>query len=77
LRNGELNNLYYFPNVTKIIKSRAQGGGVIRAQRVAGVGCKRNAYKLPIVYPERKRLLEKPKCKLKDNIKIDLNRNKL
>jgi hypothetical protein len=63
LHNEELHNLYSSPN--RIIKSR-------RAEHVARIGEKRNAYKILVGEPEGKRPLGRPRRRWVDNIKMDL-----
>jgi hypothetical protein len=42
------------------------------ARHVAGMGEKRNAYRILVGKPEGKRPLGRPRCRWVDNIKIDL-----
>jgi hypothetical protein len=63
----ELNDLYSSPNITRVIESR----GVIWAGHVASMGERRGAYKVLVGKPEGKRPLGRPRCRCKDNIKID------
>jgi hypothetical protein len=53
LHNEELRDLYSSPSIIRIIKSR----GMRRAGHVARMGEKRNAYRLLVGKPERKRPL--------------------
>jgi hypothetical protein len=67
LHNEELHNLYSSPSIIRIIKSRRSWAG-----HVARMGENTNAYRLLVGKPERKRLLERPRQKWVDNIKMDL-----
>jgi hypothetical protein len=64
LHNEELHNLYSSPNIIRTIKSRRM--------RWAGMGEKRNAYRIWVGKPEGRRLLGRPRCRWVDNIKMDL-----
>jgi hypothetical protein len=68
LHNEELRDLYSSPSVIRIIKSRRMRW----AGHVAGRGDKRNAYGLLVGKPNRKRPLGRPRCRLVDNIRMDL-----
>jgi hypothetical protein len=50
LHNEELRNLYYSPNIIRMIKSRRMR----RAGHVARMGEKRNAYRILMGKPEEK-----------------------
>jgi hypothetical protein len=67
LHKEELHNLYS-PNLIRMIKSRRMKW----AGHVAGMGEKRNAYRILVGKPEGKRPLRRPRRKWVDNIKIDL-----
>jgi len=67
LRNEELNDLYCSPNIDRVIKSRMGWAG-----HVARMGERRGVYGVLVGKPGGKRLLEKPKHRWEDNIKIDL-----
>jgi hypothetical protein len=54
-------------NIIRMIKSRT-----IRAGHVTRIGEKRNAYRILVGNPERKRPLERSRCRWMDYIKIDL-----
>jgi hypothetical protein len=68
LHNEELHNLYSFPSIIRIIKSRRMR----RAEHVARMGEKRNVYRLLVGKPEGKRPLGRPRRRWIDNIKMDL-----
>jgi hypothetical protein len=59
LHNEELRDLYSSPSIIKIIKSRRMRW----AGHVAGMGEKRNAYRLLVGKPEGKRPLGRPRRK--------------
>jgi hypothetical protein len=60
LHNGELHNLYSSPSIIKMVKSRMR-----LALHVAGMGKKKNAYRILMGNPEGKRPLGRPKTILK------------
>jgi hypothetical protein len=68
LHNEELHNLYFSPNVIRIIKSRRMRF----AGHVARMGEKRHSCRTMVGKPERNRRLGRPRCRWVDNIKIDL-----
>jgi hypothetical protein len=69
LHNEELNNLYYSPNIIRMIKSRRMRW----ALHVARTGEEnRNAYRILVGKPEGKRSLGIPRSRWMDNIKMDL-----
>jgi hypothetical protein len=68
LHNEELHNLYSFPSIIRMIKSRRMRW----AGHVARMGEKRNAYRILVGTPEGKRPLGRPRRRWVDNIKIDL-----
>jgi hypothetical protein len=68
LHNEELHNLYSWPNTTRRVKSKRMRW----AGHVARMGEKRNEYRILVRRSEGKRLLERPKHRLVDNIKVDL-----
>jgi hypothetical protein len=68
LHSEELHNLYTSPNIVMVIKLRR----VKCAGHVARMGEMRNAYKIFIRRPQRKRPLGRPRRRGKDNIRMDL-----
>jgi hypothetical protein len=70
LHNEELHSFNSSPSIIRIIKLRRMR----RAVHVARMGEKRNVYSLLVGKPEGKRPLGRPRCKLIDNIKMDLLR---
>jgi hypothetical protein len=68
LHKEELHNLYSSPSVIRTIKSRRMRW----AGHVARIGEKRNAYRLLMGKPERKRPVGKPRRRRVDNINMDL-----
>jgi hypothetical protein len=66
--NDELHNLYSSPNIVRVIKSRRMrwAGYVTRMAEGRGV------YRVLVGKPEGKRPLGRPRCRWKDNIKMDL-----
>jgi len=68
LHNEELNDLYYSPNIFRVIKSR-----IMRwAGHVARVGDSRVLYRVLVGKPKGKRPLGRPRLRWEDNIIIDL-----
>jgi hypothetical protein len=63
LNNVELHNLYSSPNIVRVIKSSRMrwAGHVARMREERGVG-----------KPEGKRLLERPRRRWEDNVRMDL-----
>jgi hypothetical protein len=68
LHNAELHNVYSSPSEIRIIKSRR----VRWAGHVARMGENRNVHRLLVGQPEGKRPLGRPRCRLIDNIKIEI-----
>jgi hypothetical protein len=73
LHNEELYNLYSLPSIIRMIKPRRMRW----AGHVAHIGAKRNAYTILVRKPEGKRPLGRLRYKQEDNIKMDLQRNKV
>jgi len=66
--NEKLNNLYSSPNFVRVIKSR-----IMRwAGHVARMGEGRGVYRVLVGKPEGRRLLERPRHRWEDNIRMDL-----
>jgi len=68
LHNEELNYLYYSPNIVRVIKSRRMRC----AGHVARMGEERGVYRVLVWKPEGKRPLGRPRRRLVDNIRMDL-----
>jgi hypothetical protein len=68
LHNEELCDLYCSPIIVRIMKARSMRW----ARNVARVGEKRNAYRLLVGKPERRRPLGRPRRRWLDNIRMDL-----
>ncbi|KAJ4448530.1 hypothetical protein ANN_10548 [Periplaneta americana] len=68
LHNTELHALYSSPDIIRNIKSRR----LRWAGHVARMGESRNAYRVLVGRPERKRPLGRPRRRWEDNIKMDL-----
>jgi hypothetical protein len=67
--NEEIHNLYSSPSIIRIIKSR-------RMRWAGHVACmgrrrKKNAYRILVEKPKRKRPLGRPGCRWEDNIKMN------
>ena len=63
----ELNNLYFSPNIFRVIKSR-----IMRwAGRIARMGERRGVYRVLVGKPEGKRPPLRPRRRWEDNIKTD------
>ena len=60
--------MYSLPNIIRNIKSKH----LRWAEYVARMKQSRNAYRVLVGKPEGKRLLERPRCRWEDNIKMDL-----
>jgi len=67
LHNEELNDLYSSPNIVRVIKSRRMG----LVWHVARVGERRGVYRV-LVGKLKKKPLGRPRHKLEDNIKTNL-----
>jgi hypothetical protein len=68
LHNEELRDMYSSPSIIRIIESKRMRW----AGHVARMGEKRNAYRLLVGKPERKRPLGRPRRRWVNNIKMDL-----
>jgi hypothetical protein len=67
MHNEELHNVYSLPNMIRMIKSRRMR----LVGHVAGMGVKRNAYRVLMGEPEGKIPLGRPRYRWVDDIKID------
>jgi hypothetical protein len=67
LHNEELHNLYSSSSIIRIIKLRMRWAG-----HVAGMGEKRNVYRLLVGKPEGTRPLGRPRRRWIDNIQMNL-----
>ena len=68
LHNEELNDLYFSPNIVRVIKSRRMRW----AGHVACVGYTKVAYSFLVGKREGKRPLGRPRSRWEDNIKMQL-----
>ena len=68
LHNEELNDLYFSPNIVRVIKSRRMGWD----GHVARMGEERGVYRVLVRKPEGKRPLGRPRRRWVDNIRMDL-----
>jgi hypothetical protein len=68
LHSVKLHNLYCFPNIIRVIKSRR----IRWAGHVVHMGKMRNVYKILVRNPEGKRPLGRPKHRWEVNIKMDV-----
>jgi hypothetical protein len=68
LHNDEIQSLYSSPNIVRMIKSRRMRW----AGHVARMGEGRGVYRVLVGRPEGKRLLERPRRRWDDSIKMDL-----
>jgi hypothetical protein len=73
LHNEELNDLYSSPNIIRVIKSRRMRW----AGLVARMGEGRGAYRILVGRPEGSRPLGRPRRRLENNIKTDLQEVRL
>jgi len=60
--------MYSSPNIDRVIKSRRMGW----VGNVARMGIGEGVFRILVGKPERKMPLERPRCRWKDNIKMDL-----
>ena len=67
LHNEELYALYSSPDIIRVIKLRIHGW----VGHIAHTGKSRGAYRVLVGKPERRRPLERPRRKWKDNVKMD------
>ena len=68
LHNEELNDLYYSPNIVRLIKSRRMRW----AGHVARIWERRDVCRVLVGEPEGRRSLGRPRRRWEDNIKMDL-----
>ena len=68
LYNDELNDLYSSPNIVRVIRSRRMRW----AGHVACMGEERGVYRVLLGKSEGRRLLERPRRRRVDNIRMDL-----
>ena len=68
LHNEELNDLYYLPNIVRVVKSRRMRW----TGHVAHMGEDRVVHRVLVGKPEGKRPLGRPRCRWEDNIKMAL-----
>jgi hypothetical protein len=68
LPNEELNDLYSLHNIVRVVKSRRMKW----AGHVARMGEDRGVHRVLVGEPEGKRPLGRPRRRLEDNIKMDL-----
>jgi hypothetical protein len=68
LHNEELNDLYFFPNIVRVVKSRRMRW----AGHVERMGEERGVHMVLVGKPEGKTPLGRPRRRCKDNIKMDL-----
>jgi len=68
LQNEELNDLYSSPHIGRVIKSRRMRW----AGHVARMGEERGVYRVLVGKLEGRRLLERPRRRWVDNIRMDL-----
>ena len=68
VHNEELNDLYFSPNIVRVIKSRKMR----RVGNAARMGERRGVYRVSVGKPEGKRPLGIPTHRWEDNIKWDV-----
>jgi len=62
-----LNNLYFSPNIIRVINSRRMSW----AEHVARMGDRRDAYRVLVGKTEEKKSLGRPRSRWENNIKMD------
>jgi hypothetical protein len=67
LHNEELNDLYFLPNIVRVVKSRR----IRWAGHVARMGEDRGVHRVLEGKPDKKRLLGRPRRRWENNIKMD------
>jgi hypothetical protein len=67
LHKEELHDLYFSPNIVRVIKSRRMRWAVY----VERMGEERGVYRCSVGTPDRKRPLGRPRCRWEDIIKMD------
>jgi hypothetical protein len=70
LHNEELNDLYFSPNIVRVLKPRKMRW----AGHVVCMGEGRGVYRVLVGKPEKKRTLGRPRRRWEDNIKTDLQK---
>jgi hypothetical protein len=68
LHNEELNDLYFLPNIVRVVKSRRMRW----AGHVARMGEERGVHRVLVEKPGGKKSLGRPRLRWEDNIKIYL-----
>jgi hypothetical protein len=68
LHNEELNDMYSLPNIVRVVKFRRERW----AGHVALMGEERGVHRVLVGKPEGKRPLGRSRCRLKDNMKMNL-----
>jgi hypothetical protein len=68
LHNEKLNDMYWSPNIVRVINSRRMR----LAGHVARMGEMRGVYRVLVGKPEVKRPLGRPRRRWEDNLKVDL-----
>ena len=68
LHNEELRDLYFLPNIVRVVKSRRMRW----AEHVARMGEGRGVHRVLVGEPEGKRPLGRPRRRWEDNIKMDI-----
>jgi hypothetical protein len=68
LHNEELNDLYFLPNIVRVVKSRRMRW----AGRVERMGEGRGVHRVLVEKPEGRRILGRPRRRWEANINIDV-----